>query len=123
MDPYRVCKLLNDSRFQNNILTSSCSFSGRQAWSKVQGDDKAVISLSRSPKEITLFDIVTALEGPVENINFLEKIPHKRTPAREVLKDIWSDLYSNTIQILRSKTIEEFSERHRKLEKEIMYYI
>ncbi len=79
--------------------------------------------LSRSPKEITLFDIVTALEGPVENMNFLEKIPHKQTPAREVLKDIWSDLYSNTIQILRSKTIEEFSERHRKLEKEIMYYI
>lgn len=79
--------------------------------------------LARPPKEITLFDIVTALEGPVENNNFLEKIPHKRTPAREVFKDIWSDLYSNTIQILRSKTIEEFSERHRKLEKEIMYYI
>jgi len=79
--------------------------------------------LARPPKEITLFDIVRELEGPVENINFVEKAPHQRTPAREVLKDIWTDLYSNTVQILRSKTIEEFCERHRKLEQEIMYYI
>ena len=79
--------------------------------------------LARPPKEITLYDIVRELEGPVENINFLERSPHRRTPAREVFRDIWTDLYSNTVQILRSKTIEEFCERHRKLEQEIMYYI
>src|SRR2546425_3244233 len=41
--------------------------------------------LAKPPSEISLLDIVTALEGPVENVNFLDKSPEARTPARDIL--------------------------------------
>jgi Rrf2 family protein len=79
--------------------------------------------LARPAREITLFDIVTALEGPIENVNFLGKTPKNRTAIQALLKDIWSDLISHTAEILRKRTLEEFCDRHRSMQEQPMYYI
>jgi Rrf2 family cysteine metabolism transcriptional repressor len=79
--------------------------------------------LARPACDITLFDIVTALEGPVENVNFLGKTPRGRTATQALLKDIWSDLFSHTTEILKNRTLEEFCDRHRRMQEQLMYYI
>ncbi|MCI0418286.1 MAG: Rrf2 family transcriptional regulator [Acidobacteria bacterium] len=79
--------------------------------------------LARAAQEITLFDIVTALEGPIENVNFVGKSKPDQNPTQEILKDIWIDLVSHTVGILKQKTLEEFCDRQRRIQEQFMYYI
>lgn len=79
--------------------------------------------LARPSHEITLFDIISVLEGPIENVNFLGKSTRSRTPAETLLREIWMDLVSHTVEILKQRTLEEFCERHRKMQDQLMYYI
>jgi Rrf2 family transcriptional regulator, cysteine metabolism repressor len=79
--------------------------------------------LARPAQNITLFDIVAALEGPIENVNFLGKTPQSRTATQALLKDIWSDLISHTADILQKRTLEEFCDRHRRMQEQPMYHI
>jgi Rrf2 family transcriptional regulator, cysteine metabolism repressor len=79
--------------------------------------------LARPAQNITLFDIVAALEGPIENVNFLGKTPQSRTAMQALLKDIWSDLISHTADILQKRTLEEFCDRHRRMQEQPMYHI
>ncbi len=79
--------------------------------------------LARPPREITLFDVVAALEGPIENVNFVGKVPEERTATRELLRDIWVDLAAHTVEILKQQTLDEFCDRHRRIQEQLMYYI
>ena len=63
-------------------------------------------TLARPARDITLLDVVTALEGPVRNVNFLPK-GRRRVAARGVLKGIWDDLWSPSIAAMRSHTLEQ----------------
>jgi Rrf2 family cysteine metabolism transcriptional repressor len=80
--------------------------------------------LARPAEEITLFDIVSVLEGPIENVNFVGKTPRSIYTARTLLKEIWTDLFLHTVEILRKRTLAEFCDRHRRMqEQQLMYYI
>jgi Rrf2 family transcriptional regulator, cysteine metabolism repressor len=79
--------------------------------------------LARPAPEITLLDIITALEGPIENVNFSAKSKSRRNQSHEILKEIWTSLVSHTVAVLKEKTLEEFCERHRKVQEQFMYYI
>ena len=79
--------------------------------------------LARPALEITLLDIVTALEGPIENVNFVGKSKLEQNPSQKILKDIWTDLISHTVETLKQKSLEEFCDRHRKIQEQFMYYI
>ena len=81
--------------------------------------------LARPAPEITLFDVVTALEGPIENVNFIGKGKGKlgQNPSERILKDIWTDLVCHTIETLKRRTLEEFCDNHRKIQEQFMYYI
>jgi Rrf2 family protein len=80
-------------------------------------------SLARPPAEITLLDIVTALEGPIENVNFLPKSGAVDNPPQQVLREIWVGLVSHAAETLKQRTLEDFCERHRRLQEQFMYYI
>lgn len=79
--------------------------------------------LARPAQEITLFDIVTALEGPIENVNFAGKSTRGQNPSQRILEDIWTNLFSHTVETLKQKTLEDFCARHRKIQEQYMYYI
>lgn len=79
--------------------------------------------LARPASRITLFEIVTALEGPLENTNFLSKGTRARIAAREILNALWEELIGGVAERLRQKTLEEICDEHKRLENQIMYYI
>ena len=79
--------------------------------------------LARPANRITLLEIVTALEGPLENTNFLGKGTRRRIAAREILNALWEDLIGGVAERLRQKTLEEICDEHKRLEDQIMYYI
>jgi Rrf2 family protein len=79
--------------------------------------------LARPASQITLFEIVTALEGPLENTNFLSKGTRSRIAAREILNALWEELIGSVAERLRQKTLEEICDEHKRLENQIMYYI
>jgi Rrf2 family protein len=79
--------------------------------------------LARPAKEVTLLDIITALEGPVENRNFTGRSLRSNLAARQVLKTLWDEIYSNTIQILGNKSLDEICELQKKSEEHLMYHI
>jgi len=79
--------------------------------------------LARAASTISILEIITALEGPIENVNFIGKEPLSRNTARDILRSLWSNLFSNTVEVLRTKTLEEVCDQHQKMENQIMYYI
>jgi Rrf2 family protein len=79
-------------------------------------------SLARPASEITLFDAVAALEGPVKNVNFLSK-GRRRLVARAVLRVFWEELSLCSIEKLRAKTLEDIRKQCKSAEDEPMYYI
>jgi|SRR5688572_1844554 Rrf2 family transcriptional regulator, cysteine metabolism repressor len=79
--------------------------------------------LARPAPKITLYDIVTALEGPIENVNFVGKSKLGENPSQKILKDIWNQLVLHTVETLKDKTLEEFCDRHREIQERFMYYI
>jgi len=79
--------------------------------------------LARPANRITLLEIVTALEGPLENTNFFGKGTRRRIAAREILNALWEDLIGGVAERLRQKTLEEICDEHKRLENQIMYYI
>ena len=79
--------------------------------------------LARSANTISIFEIITALEGRIENVNFIGKEPPSRNTARDILRSLWSSLFTNIVEVLRTKTLEEVCDQHKRMENQIMYYI
>lgn len=61
--------------------------------------------LARSPRNITLLDIVQALEGPISNQNF--RATRHKYGANRVLKQIWDELNESLVEALRTRTLED----------------
>ncbi|MBM3803203.1 MAG: Rrf2 family transcriptional regulator [Acidimicrobiia bacterium] len=79
--------------------------------------------LARAAAKITLLDVVTALEGPIENVNFLSKSGEVDNVAQQVLRELWVGLISHTAETLKQKTLEDFCSHHRRIQEQFMYYI
>ena len=65
--------------------------------------------LDGSPEEITVADVIRAVEGPLANIH--ESAPedlHYRGPA-ERLRDVWVAVRANLRAVLESATLEELA--------------
>jgi len=80
-------------------------------------------ALARPANTINILEIVSALEGPLENVNFIRRDYHLQSPAQHVLNSIWNEVVSSAVEILKNKTLEELCDQHRKMESQIMYYI
>ena len=77
--------------------------------------------LARPARSISFLDVVSALEGPVENTNFREnELPN---PTQEVLRSLWDSLLSSITQQLKETTLEQICEQCRHVAGPIMYYI
>jgi Rrf2 family protein len=61
--------------------------------------------LARSARNITLLNVVEAMEGPVTNSNF--RSSRRKYGANRVLKKIWDGMNDDVVESLRSKTVED----------------
>jgi Rrf2 family protein len=78
--------------------------------------------LARPANSISLLDVVVALEGPVENVNFKET--GRRKPGlRSILKQVWEELTDQTATQLKNRTIEDVCEEYQRTSTAISYEI
>jgi len=80
-------------------------------------------TLARTAESITLLEVVTALEGPVENVNFLAARTRRRNTARIALKDVWQTFNENSRTFLNSTTLAQVCERCYAAESQVTYEI
>jgi len=73
--------------------------------------------LAKSPKEITLREIVFILEGPLFD-NWKSGNGHDR-----ILKDLWEEVSKKVYTVFESFTLEDIVERYRRKSKVIEYAI
>jgi Rrf2 family cysteine metabolism transcriptional repressor len=86
--------------------------------------------LARSPKEITLAEIVQAIEGSLAPMICISDGDDKQClqptePAGCVLKEVWSEVRNAILTVLNRQTLQELSERYRAAEhhKTMMFHI
>jgi Rrf2 family cysteine metabolism transcriptional repressor len=86
--------------------------------------------LARSPKEITLAEIVQAIEGSLAPMICISDGDDKQClqptePASCVLKEVWSEVRNAILTVLNRQTLHELSERYRAAEhhKTMMFHI
>ena len=84
--------------------------------------------LNRSPKEISLGDVLKAIDGP---ITAMRGISDRKQPRREdagdcVVRDVWTEVKHSFIDILNSLTLQDICERKRQKERQrkvLMFHI
>ncbi len=78
--------------------------------------------LARPASAITLLDVIVALEGSAENVNF--KVSRRRKyGVHGVLKEVWDELSDRSTSLLRSKTIEDICRDYQRSSSALMYHI
>jgi Rrf2 family cysteine metabolism transcriptional repressor len=78
--------------------------------------------LAKAPREITLFEAIQALEGPlVELAEGSQPAPQSSESA--VLNEVWCGLRQAVELYLANHTLEDLTQRKREREGQTMYYI
>lgn len=77
-------------------------------------------NLARPANTITLLDIVNILEGPVENVNFLD---NGSSQLRSLLKEIWDGLSEHTDSVLRNTTVLDICAKYQTTQAKPTYTI
>jgi Rrf2 family protein len=79
--------------------------------------------LARPAQEITLLEAVRALEGPIRNVNFLSRRLRGKTTSREVMRNVWDDLYRQLSSALHATTLQELCIQHTEADSALIYEI
>ncbi len=79
--------------------------------------------LARPAGHINLLQVVRALEGSIDCMDVFMREGTANEPTREILKDLWSEIFSHASEVLRKTTVDEVCEKRKKLTPQIMYYI
>ncbi|HZS76292.1 MAG TPA: Rrf2 family transcriptional regulator [Ktedonobacteraceae bacterium] len=79
--------------------------------------------LARSPAQITMAQVMQALEGYVPPMECLPNPDFCQLSPGCALREVWRKIDEMTQQVLISTTIEELAQRHHIGTNETMYYI
>jgi Rrf2 family protein len=79
--------------------------------------------LAKPPAQITMAQVMQALEGYVPPMECLPNPGFCQLSPGCALRDVWQKIDDMTQQVLMSTTIEELASRHRSGSVETMYYI
>lgn len=79
--------------------------------------------LARPPAQITMAQVMNALEGYVPPMECLPNPDFCKLSPGCALREVWQKIDAMTQQILNTTTIEELAQRHRVENAETMYYI
>lgn len=80
--------------------------------------------LGRPADQITLADLIQAVEGPITLMECTsEEVSSRcRQSSSCVVKDVWSDVQSTLVEALNSVTVEDMCRRRREQEKYVPMY-
>jgi len=81
--------------------------------------------LARAPHEITLVEIVEAIEGPIALMDCVGegKYRCKYITGGCALKDVWEDVKGAIKEVLRGKTVADLCAKSKEYESALMYHI
>ncbi|MBP1467786.1 Rrf2 family transcriptional regulator [Candidatus Chloroploca sp. M-50] len=80
--------------------------------------------LARAPETINLFEILTALEGPLlPDEPTREDLAPTMPEDHEVVSEVWVDLRTRMERMLRETTLDDLCQRKRQRTGNVMYYI
>ncbi|HVB60752.1 MAG: Rrf2 family transcriptional regulator [Ktedonobacteraceae bacterium] len=79
--------------------------------------------LARSPAEITMAQVMQALEGYVPPMECLPNPDFCKLSPGCALREVWQQIDAMTQQLLGATTIEQLAQRHQIDNLETMYYI
>ncbi len=81
--------------------------------------------LARAPHQISLFDAVYVLEGPLTPVDYdTGKLSgDKAAPVDQILNPIWDEVEQETIRILKATTLADLCERYNTRHSPAMYHI
>ena len=80
-------------------------------------------SLAKQPDQMTLGEVVVALEGALTPIDCLDKSDECYLSKTCAVRDVWQEVKNLTQNILDSTTIEKLAQRQLAREEQVMYYI
>jgi Rrf2 family protein len=79
--------------------------------------------LARPPAQITMAQVLNALEGYVPPMECLPNPDFCKLSPGCALREVWQKIDAMTQQLLTTITIEELAQRHKTESTETMYYI
>ena len=85
--------------------------------------------LTKRPTDVSLADIVEALDGPIPSFPKQWPVGHlgpQKTRRESVLANVWEQLRQAELNVLSAVTLKELAERHQRLEEQdqaLMYHI
>jgi Rrf2 family protein len=77
--------------------------------------------LARSPAEISVADVIAALEGPLVGQDGADEVAGPKTACG--IREVWQEVVVAAQRILEGTTIEDLVERQKARESRAMYYI
>jgi Rrf2 family protein len=109
-----------DENYLNQILISLRKAGLIESVRGPQGGHR----LARPPSQITLLEVVTALEGPLlANDNVRETGSTTQELDLDIIRVVWAGARDALESYLSSLTLEELTQRKRRRAGEVMYYI
>jgi Rrf2 family protein len=84
------------------------------------------VVLSRAPSEITVYDIVEALEGPLTTVTCVGASASECAKnAHCAVQDLWSEVYLSVKNVLKKTTLENLARRQNNYDRKHkpMFYI
>ncbi len=79
--------------------------------------------LARPPEEITLLEIINALEGTVTPVNCVDDEQICSRTPQCVTREVWIELKQIIEEYLSSKTLADLVKRQREIFNQLVYYI
>lgn len=79
--------------------------------------------LARPPHQITVSEVISALEGPTAPVSCLTDVGFCHLSGACVLQEVWSKVEEVTQEVLASVTLEELAKHQKAQVSAPMYYI
>ncbi len=109
-----------DENYLNQILISLRKSGLIESVRGPQGGHR----LARHPSQITVFEALLALEGPLlPGDAGRDNVPSTEPLDRELMRDVWDTLRATIERHLASITLDDLCQRKRARVGEVMYYI
>jgi Rrf2 family cysteine metabolism transcriptional repressor len=80
--------------------------------------------LARSPESISLFEVLTVLEGPfLLTDHHREGVEPSEPVDQDLIDEVWDDLREQVTMILTDQSLDDLCQRKRSRSGDVMYYI